>query len=171
MALPPDTQELLDALDRYKEVRGTLPLFDALWSNDPARVYEAFAEHLTHPVADGLTVWLNVRGIARPVRPTNDAVLQQKGVEDVAAWVEKHEKEVLKLRRERDAAVMAGSDALKAANGLGLVLVVVAAAGVIGWLAAFGVMPFRPMDLPEGRPEKQDGSKSGAQDDGNGGGR
>lgn len=164
MRLPQDTQDLLDALERYKEVRGTLPLFDALWSGDPARVYTSLGENLTHPLAEDLARWLAARGVARPARPSNDAVLEQKGVEDVAAWIERHEKEVLKLRRERDDAARQRSDALKAANGLAMILVVVTAAGIMGWLAAFGVMSFRPMELPEGRPLPHDGSKSGAQD-------
>ncbi len=163
MPLPPDTQDLLDALDRYKEVRGTLPIFDALWSGDPGRVYTVFADHPTHPVAEALAAWLNARGVTRPGRPSNDEVLDRKGVEDVAAWIDKHEKEVWKLRRERDAAVLARSDALKSANGLAIILFVVAGAAITGWLAAFGVLSFRPMELPEGRPMNHDGSKSGEQ--------
>lgn len=161
-----DTQELLDALDRYKEVRGTVPLFDALWSGEPGEVQRALSEFLAHPLAGPIGDWLEARGAARPVKVSNEEVLERRGVADVAGWLDQHEKEAAQLRRERDVAFQKCSDALKAANGLSLMLVLVSGVAVIGWLAAFGVFAFTPLKIPDGKPLPHDGSKSGAQEQG-----
>jgi hypothetical protein len=163
-----DTQDLLDALERHKEVKGTLPLFDALWSGDPAAVQAALADFLAHPLAGRVGDWLEARGAARPTKPSGAEILERRGIEDVSGWIDRHEKEVAQLRRERDVAVQQRSDALKTANALAMMLVVLAGVALIGWLAAFGVMPFTPVPIPDGRPLPHDGSKQGAQDVGTG---
>lgn len=161
--MAPDTNALLEALERQKDVRGTLELFDALWAGDPAQVQHALAGTLNHPLADEVGRWLEARGAARPSKPTNEQELQRRGVTDVAAFVDGLRAEVAQLRKERDDAMQQRSDALKAANGLGLMIFVVAGAGILGWLAAFGVIDWAPSRLPDRMPIPHDGSKKGEQ--------
>lgn len=158
--LPTDTQELLDALDRYKNVLGSLPIFDALWAGDAPALERALAEHLGHPLAEDLGRWLETRGLTRPSPPSNDEVLQRRGITDVAGWIDQHQAEVTRLKTERDDALAQRLDALKAAHGLSVVLVVVAGVAITGWLAAFGVLGFSPLPLPEQRPLPHEGGRS-----------
>lgn len=161
--LAADTNAILEALERHKEVRGTLELFDALWTGDPAQVQAAAGAALNHPLSDDVGRWLEARGAARPSKPTNEQELQRRGVTDVALFVDGLRAELAQAKRERDDALLQRSDALKTANGLGVILFLVAGAGVLGWLAAFGAIDWAPLPLPERMPESGDGSKKGEQ--------
>lgn len=148
-----DTQDLLDALDRHKEAKGTLALFDALFVEDADAVYYALTDHLTHPLSDRLGVWLEARGVARPAKPSSAEILERRGVTDVDAWITRHEKEMAAMKEELEVARRLRNEALIAANSFSAILVVFVAVAVLGWLAAFGVLPFSPQRLPEGMPE------------------
>ena len=124
----PDTRSLLLALERHCEVRGSLWLYDALLRDNVAEVYAALAKVPAHADAPAIVEWLHVRGVDPDLSISGASPTPPPRAPD-----------------ETLARVIAARDeAIRAANGYAGICVVLAAVAMLGWLAAFGVIPFRP---------------------------
>jgi hypothetical protein len=131
-----DTAALLEALERHREVRGSLPLFDGLLRDDPAAVQAAIADAPVHPVRDAVEGWLRARGVDVPVGSDSAAARELASIRAEATLRERRlAEEAADARRERDVAV-------RAANAYAAMCVLLAMIAIGGWLAAFGVVPF-----------------------------
>lgn len=143
---PPDAdparESLLDALDRVREVRGSLPIFDALVADDPVRVRDALAAHPRHPLRAAIVAWLGERGVAPPSEEGAAAALARHGIDDVDAFVAAaHAREAALVRALADAHAEKEL-ALRSANAYALVAALLAALAIGGWFAALGGFPF-----------------------------
>lgn len=144
MSAPADTAALLQALERVREVRGSLEIFDGLVRDEPAAVREALAFAPRHPLHDDVAAWLSARGLAPPSPPDVATVLARHGISDLEAFLDERQKTE---RRLGSLLADARADAARhasAANAYAAVSVLLAAAAFLGWLAAFGVLPFKP---------------------------
>lgn len=162
-----DTAELLAGLDRHKLARGSAELYDALLYGSPKRVADELRAVQRHPLHEELARWLVARGEQPPAPPSNDEILARLGIEDIEAHLARKDAEIAKLRKELADISTRGHDALKAATGYSFTTVLLAGVAVMGWLAAFGVLPFSPQVIPTLDELKQQQESKG-QDDGNG---
>ncbi|MFZ5478117.1 MAG: hypothetical protein ACOZNI_15220 [Myxococcota bacterium] len=135
-----DTAPLLAALERHREVRGSLPLYDALVRDDPDAVADALGDAPRHPLRPDVEAWLRARG----VEPAGDDPEREELRARLAA-AERHARD---LQRRLDEAVAARAGAVRTADAAALVGVLLAAVAIAGWLAAFGVLPFSPERAP-----------------------
>ena len=124
----PDTRSLLLALERHREVRGSLWLYDALLRDDVEEVRAALARVPSHADAADIRVWLRARGVEPDLSPSAAIAAPASRAPDVT------------LAR----AIAARDEAIRAANGYAGISVVLAAVAMLGWLAAFGLIPFQP---------------------------
>jgi hypothetical protein len=136
------TPGLLDALDRVRDVRGSLGIFDALVADDPVRVADALASAPRHPLRPRLEAWLVSRGVAPPSEEGPAAALARHGIVDVDAFVAAaHGREaglvraLADTRAERDLA-------LRSANAYALVAALLAMIVVGGWIASLAGFTF-----------------------------
>lgn len=159
-----DTAALMEGLDRHRLAKGSPELYDALLQGSPHRVRDELVHFLRHPLAAELGDWLRARGVQPPAAPTNDEVLARLGIADIEAHLARKEAELAKLRQELASVTDRGHSALKAATGYSATTALLFGAAVLGWLAAFGVIPFTPELTPTVEMEKarQDAEKSGA---------
>ncbi|MDP2312231.1 MAG: hypothetical protein Q8P41_04945 [Pseudomonadota bacterium] len=141
------TDALLDALDRVREVRGSVPLFDALVADDPQRVRATLMTCPRHPLHDALVAWLAARGIAPPEAEGAAAALARHGIADVDAYVAASGAREAALARALDTARGERDLALRAANAYALVAALLAIVAIVGWFGALGGFP-----LPEEPP-------------------
>ncbi len=139
-----DTEALLDALDQFRDVRGTVALFDGLAVRDPNIVLSALAGVPEHPLAGRIAAWLRSRGVEPPPAPTAEQLLARLGIGDVARWVQDQDRALQRLESRLRDVEGARIRAERAANGFAAVAVLLLAAAIFGWLAAFGVVPFSP---------------------------
>ncbi len=139
MTDPRDPSALLDALDRVREVRGTLPLFDALVSRDPARVRAALTAWPRHPLRPAIVAWLLDNGESEPPVDSPLAALERHGVADVDAWVSEHRATQARLERALADTTAQRDLALKSANAYALVAAVLAVLAIGGWVVALGL--------------------------------
>ncbi len=149
------TADLLDALDRVREVRGSVDLFDALSAEAPERVRDAVAAHPRHPLRARILAWLAARGVEPPAVEAPAAALARHGITDLDAWIAAaHAREAALVRAVAD--VKAERDlALRSANAYALVAALLAALAIGGWVAALGGFPFPeepPVDAAPARP-------------------
>lgn len=160
-----DTDELLERFERYRDVKGTLELFDALCSGNAYAVRDALMHALKHPMAEDVVAWLARRGVPRPLPPSNVEVLEKRGIEDVDAFLVKKDKEIAELRRALELAQGAAQRAQNAASGYAAASLVLGGVALLGWLAALGVLPFvaegpTPLRELDGQ-EQGDGAEEG----------
>lgn len=144
MTAPPDTAALLQALERVREVRGSLELFDGLVRDEPAAVRDALAFAPRHPLRDDVGAWLAARGLDAPPPPDLAAALARHGISDLESWVEERKRTERRLGSMLADARADAARHASAANAYAAVSVLLAAAALLGWLAAFGVLPFQP---------------------------
>ncbi len=152
-----DTETLLDALDRVRDARGSIELFDALAAEDAAAVATVLARFVRHPLAEELRAWLHARGVEGASLPSPGEVAQKLGITDLEAHLETEARDRARLSRSLEEAWKRAERAETVANAYAAILVVVALAAVLGWLAALGVVPILggPGDVPE-HPESRD---------------
>lgn len=136
-----DTAELLAGLDRYRNAKGSVELYDALLTGTPKRVHDELSRVLRHPIAGEIGEWLRARGLEPPRPPSSDEILARMGITDVEAYIAKKDAEIAHLKADLDVARSRGSDALKAATGYSATTVLLAGAAILGWLAALGILP------------------------------
>lgn len=143
-------EPLLDALDRVREVRGTLPLFDALVSGGPADVAAVLTAWPRHPLRAQIVAWLQANGQAEPPTDSPLAALERHGVHDVDAWIAAQDAARLKLERALADTAAARDHALRSANAYALVAAVLAVLAIGGWVVALGIPePEVPAVQPE----------------------
>ena len=159
-----DTADLLAGLDRHRNAKGSAELYDALITANAAQVRDELGKALRHPLFEETCAWLQVRGLEPPRPPSADEVLARLGITDVEAVLLKKDAEILRLKNEVGELNRRGSDALKAATGYSFITVLLAAAAILGWLAALGVIPI----VPEVNPtlDKSKSSDKSEQSDG-----
>lgn len=144
-----DTRALLEALERVREVRGSLPLYDALVRGDGAAFAAAVASHPRHPLKDAAVTWLGARGLALPPGPDVASRLLALGIEDVEAHVEAARRTERELRARVDELSTELAAARGAANAAALVCVLLGLLAAAGWAAVLGDLPFpRASDPP-----------------------
>ncbi|MBM4391690.1 MAG: hypothetical protein FJ090_11255 [Deltaproteobacteria bacterium] len=136
-----DTEALLDAIDRVRDARGSIELFDALAAEDAAAVATALARFGRHPLAEPVREWLRARGIEGASLPSPAEVALRLGISDLEAHLETDARERARLARSLGEAWQRAERAETVANAYAAILVVVALAAVLGWLAALGVVP------------------------------
>lgn len=131
-------EALLDALDRVREVRGSLPIFDALVSGGPPEVAAALTAWPRHPLRAQLVAWLQANSQPEPPADSPLAALERHGVHDVDAWVAEQEAARAKLERALSDTAAARDHALRSANAYALVAAVLAVLAIGGWVVALG---------------------------------
>ncbi|MES2640554.1 MAG: hypothetical protein V4850_13760 [Myxococcota bacterium] len=141
------TDPLLDALDRVREVRGSVPLFDALVAEDPARVRDALAACPRHPLHAPIVAWLEARGVPGPDVEGPAAALARHGIVDVDAFVAAASAREAALARALEESRAERELALRAANAYALVAALLAVVAIAGWFWSLGGLP-----LPEEPP-------------------
>ncbi len=143
----PDKSAIIDALERFVDHPGTLPLFDVLSERDspdlPARVLAIYQRFPGHPLAVEVRRWIEASGVAIPAVDLG-AVLGELGIDDVRAWAERQKKERTALERALEEAREGQVRASLAANGYSLVCVLLFCVALIGWAAAFHIWDFVP---------------------------
>lgn len=147
MSAEAPTDPLLDALDRVREVRGSVPLFDALAAEDPARVRDALAACPRHPLHAPIVAWLQARGEPGPDVEGPAAALARHGIVDVEAFVATASAREATLTRALGDVRAERDLALRAANAYALVAALLAVVAIVGWFSALGGLP-----LPEEPP-------------------
>ncbi len=152
-----DTEALLDALDRVRDVRGSIDLFDGIAADDTAAVATALARFVRHPLAEKVRAWLRVRGVEGAALPSPGEVARALGISDLQAHLETEARDRARLSRSLEEAWKRAERAETVANAYAAILVLMALVAVLGWLAALGVVPILggPGDAPE-RPESRD---------------
>lgn len=138
----PGRDALLDALDRVREVRGSVPLFDALVADDAPRVRDALAACPRHPLHAAIVAWLGERGVPGPDVEGPAAALARHGIVDLDAFVTAAATREAALARSLDSTRAERDLALRAANAYALVAALLAALAIGGlfWsLGGFGL--------------------------------
>lgn len=144
----PDTEALLSGLDRYRSVRGTVELFDALLEEDVSAVSRELGRAPRHPLGEELRAWLGARGARAPRTPTNDEVLAAHGILDVDDWLADHDKRMHELEERLARASLGRQRAERSASAYAGVTVILLGVAVLGWLAALGVITIGAEKLP-----------------------
>jgi hypothetical protein len=142
------TAALLDALDRVREVRGSVPLFDALAAEDAPRVRDALAAWPRHPLYDRVVAWLAARDLPPPELAGPAEALARHGITDVDAWVTTRDRREAELARSLADARAERELALRSANVYALLAALLAAVAIGGWLAALGGLPLPAEPTP-----------------------
>ena len=142
------TPALLDALDRVREVRGSVPLFDALAAEDPERVRVTLVAWPRHPLHAAIVTWLGERGVDLPESEGPVAALVRHGIDDVDAFVHTVQTREATLTRALDTAVAERSLALRSANANALVAALLAIVAIGGWFSALGGLPLPEAPTP-----------------------
>lgn len=137
----PDTQELVEALQRVHDRPGTLEIFDALIAESAEDVAAALGAFPRHPMAMPLAAWLKARGVEGPRPPTVSEVLAKNGILDLEVTLAEQAKQVATLQRGLDTAWARVARAETAANAYAAMLVLFAALAVLGWAVALDVVP------------------------------
>ena len=132
-------EPLLEALDRVREVRGSLPIFDALVSGGPADVAAALTAWPRHPMRAQIVAWLQANGQPEPPADSPLAALERNGVHDVDAWIAEQDATRLKLERALSDTSAARDHALRSANAYALIAAVLAVLAIGGWVVALGL--------------------------------
>ncbi len=142
------TPALLDALDRVREMRGSVPLFDALAAEDPERVRVTLVAWPRHPLHAAIVTWLGERGVDLPESEGPVAALVRHGIDDVDAFVHTVQTREATLARALDTAVAERSLALRSANANALVAALLAIVAIGGWFSALGGLPLPEAPTP-----------------------
>lgn len=132
---------LLDDLDRLRDVKGSVEIFDALAVDDAPAVAAALARFPRHPLAAALTQWLAARGLEGPRVPSPAEVATKLGIDDLEAHLDAENQLRTRLERSLEAASSRAERAETVANAYAAILVVVALVAALGWLAALGALP------------------------------
>lgn len=156
-----DTEALIDRLDRVREARGSIELFDGLVAEDAESVAKTLAVHPRHPLLEEIRVWLAVRGVATPAPPTPAEVAARLGITDLDAVLADEAKTRARLTASADEAWKRARQAEAVANAYAAVLVLLVGVAIIGWLAALDALPIRIVPETAVVPEKERGSKKG----------
>jgi hypothetical protein len=144
-----DTRALLDALERVREVRGSLPLYDALIRVDGVAFAQALAMHPRHPLRDDALAWMERRGIAPAAPPDATSRLLAYGIEDVDTYVATVRATERDLRARAADLAAEAARARQVANAASLVCVLLGILAAVGWAAVLGDLPFpRAVDPP-----------------------
>ena len=136
-----DTEALLDRLDRVREARGSVELFDALLAEQPEGVAKALALHLRHPLLIEVSAWLSARGIEPPTAPGAQAVADRLGITDLESVLAEEAKTRARLTASADEAWKRARRAESVANAYAAVLVLLVGVAITGWLAALDALP------------------------------
>lgn len=151
-----DTESLLDALDRHRNRTGSVEIFDALVARNPGAVQLALSRAPAHPLRDAVSAWLRARDVAPPELPSAEEVRVQALEERIAIL----ERRFVELNRNVDAIAGLGQGTLKVADAYAAICVVLFGIAVLGWAAAFGILPFTPESPVQVQPEKSSAPRS-----------
>lgn len=144
MSLPtlsPDTAALVEGLERFSTLVGTVELFDALVAESSEQVAAAIGAHPSHPMSAAVLAWLAERGVAGARPPTVAEVLAKHGIVDLEAHLVAESKRVATLQTGLNAAWERADRGEAAANAYAAVLVLCVGLALLGWAAALGVVP------------------------------
>lgn len=136
-----ERDQLLDALDQFRDVRGTVALFDGIATRDLAAVARALGESPEHPLAGRVGAWLRAQGVQAPAPPTTDELLARLGIGDVGRWVQDQDRALARMEQRLRDVEAARLRAERAASGFAAVCVILVAVAVLGWAAAYGLVP------------------------------
>jgi hypothetical protein len=146
--------DLVDALDRVREVRGSLALFDGIVAGDPERVRAAIAAHPRHPLRAAVAAWLAERGVEAPTDEGPAAALARHGIDDLDAYVASATAREGALVRQLADAKAERDLALRSANAYALMAALLAAFAIGGWVAAVSGFPLPQEPEPERAPSR-----------------
>lgn len=139
--------ELLAALERVREVRGSLPLFDGLVRDDADAVAAALRDAPRHPLRGPIAGWLHARGRAAAGPPDAAAILARRGISDLDAFLDARDAELVRLGRLLADARAESARHARNASAFAAICVLLAAAAVAGWALALGTEP-EPASTP-----------------------
>lgn len=149
-----DTEALLDALDRVREARGSVELFDAIAAGDGEGTRAVLGRFGRHPSAPAVRAWLNARGFEPPSPETTVEALGRHGIDDVEAYVQAAASREATLTRALEEARAARDLALRSANTYALVAALLAVLAIAGWIGLLGLpFPTAPEPTAVGEPD------------------
>jgi hypothetical protein len=135
-----DTEELLGLLDKNRRHRGSTELFDALLLEKPEAVSLALSRVPSHPLRQELLVWLERREASLPALPSAQELILSELEERVSA----QDRQIRELKARVEALGGLGLNGQRIAEMYAGACVVLAGVAILGWMAAFGMLPFSP---------------------------
>lgn len=143
----PLREALLEALDRVRDVRGSVPLFDGLVADDAVRVRDALAACPRHPLHTAIVAWLAARGLAGPATEGPAEALARHGIVDVDTFVVGASEREAALARSLADARAERDLALRSADAYALVAALLAIVAIAGLFFVLGGLPL-PAEPP-----------------------
>ena len=135
-----DTEALLSALDKVGRARGSAELFDALLEENVERVAVELGRFPTHLLRPELTQWLTVRGHRLQDMPSPTDLL----IADLEARLEFQERRIRELSARVESLGALGLGSRRVTEAYGAMIALFIGMAVLGWAAAFGLLPFSP---------------------------
>ena len=137
-----DTELLLAALERHRHVRGSVELFDALLEEQAERLQLALGKVPLHPLRPELIQWLLSRGQRLPELPSPTEL----ALAEVEERLQVQERQIDALRTQVEALQGLGLNSRRMAEAYAAMVVLFVGIALLGWAAAFGLLPFHPED-------------------------
>lgn len=149
-----ESEALLDTLDRVREARGSVALFDAVAAGDVAAAVAGLAVNPRHPAAEAVRSWMRARGVEPPAVESATDALVRHGITDVEAWVQASAGREATLTRALEEARAARDLALRSANTYAGVAALLAVLAIVGWLGLLGI-PLPSLPQPDPAPTEE----------------
>ncbi len=137
-----DTERLLTALERHRQLRGSVELYDALLEEHAERLQLALGRVPLHPLRPELIQWLLSRGHRLPELPSPSEL----ALAEVEERLEVQQKQIVTLREQVEALQGLGLNSRRITEAYAAMVVLFVGIAVLGWAAAFGLLPFHPED-------------------------
>lgn len=145
----PDTESLLAKLDKHRHARGTVPIFDALLNETVEVVSLELSRAPMHPLRPELTAWLRARGQAPSDLPSPDQLL----LAELEERLEAQEKRIRTLTQEVETLSGLGLMGRRVNEVYAAMTALFVGISILGWMAAFGLLPFTPEGPTPLKPE------------------
>ena len=136
----PDTEILMIELDRYRLARGTVPIFDALLEENPIRLALELGRVPLHPCRPLIIGWLQRRDQPLPSLPSPESLL----LSEMEERLKEQERKINLLSRQIETLNEIGFIGRRVNEIYAAVCVLFVGAAILGWMAAFGLLPFTP---------------------------
>jgi hypothetical protein len=137
-----DTEQLLTALERHRQARGSVELYDALLEEHAERLQLALGKVPLHPLRPELIRWLLSRGHRLPELPSP----AELALAELEEQLEVQQKQITALREQVETLQGLGLHSHRVNEAYAAVVVLFVGIAVLGWAAAFGLLPFHPED-------------------------
>jgi hypothetical protein len=137
-----DTEQLLTALERHRQARGSVELYDALLEEHAERLQLALGKVPLHPLRPELIRWLLSRGHRLPELPSP----AELALAELEERLEVQQKQITALREQVETLQGLGLHSHRVNEAYAAVVVLFVGIAVLGWAAAFGLLPFHPED-------------------------